>query len=81
MGMSEYCLTPLWSTLNIFPNQGAEDSVHVVKNDALLTSQAKTGLAAVKATFKDIFSEEDSFVEKTWEVSVCLCVCAYMKVG
>ena len=40
-----------------------------VKNNMTATSQVKTGLAAVKASFKDIFSEEDNFVEKTWEVN------------
>ena len=45
-----------------------DQAVPFVKTNMPATSQVKTGLAAVKASFKDIFSEEDNFVEKTWEV-------------
>ena len=53
---------------------GGGGSPEVVGKDAkaLLeerTVQAKTGLAAVKAAaVKDMFSEEDVIVEKTWQV-------------
>ena len=33
----------------------------------MIKNESKKGLAAVKATF-NIFSEEDTFMEKTWEV-------------
>lgn len=39
----------------------------MIKNDSEHNTQVKSGLAAVKASL-NIFSEEDNFSEKTWEV-------------
>ena len=52
----------------------------VIKNGNFVANQAKTGLAALKAAFKDdMFSEEDNIVEKTWQVHTCTCTAVYMK--